>query len=518
MNKLYIKLLCSGVVLLQIASCAYLDLKPKHGFTGTDMLKTYDDAVAAVNGIYVSLLDNPEEFGGNMFVGLSTRAGITEWNGNEKTVYYEETYPASSSIVMAKDLWFQLMKGVNYSNFAINGIAEMPKTAFKEETLRTKLIAEARLCRAWFNIHQLYHYAQWWEVDENIYGILYRNKVSELTNINLARLTVGESYAVIIEDLDEAIVNCPTLDEFKSNKKMSKEYAKVLKAKLLLIRGTSHKRNSESDMLEAKKLVDELFSNMPKSWELESDMKQMYTNSFDSKENLFVRFDINWQKNDRNGGFTYGYGLGYIPAESNNGVLNSNGLDLAFDYEKADAGIKGKSLSFMKTDPRWKITTAIQQNPETWDKGSRYAVWKLYRDGFNNKPLCDLKFNIYYFRLYELYLLKAELILRTGGSYTIAMDVINDVRSKRTNPELPPLTAANTEAAYRILYQEFVNELYMENGADYFAALRFKSPDGDNYVEYNKKSDDVKMTWIKQIFPIPNEEMNNKLMIQNEGY
>lgn len=518
MNRLYIKLLGSALILMNVVSCDFLDLKPKFSYTGSDMLKTYDNAVAAVNGIYVNLLESPDEYGGRMFVGLSARAGITEWKGVDKEIYFEEMYPRTGTADPAKDLWFQLSKGINYANFAINGISNMPADAFDVETKRTALVAEARLCRAWFNIYQLHSFAQWWETDENKYGILFRDKVSELTNLNLARLTVGESYAKIFEDLDYAIENCPTLDEFKTNKKMSKEYAKVLKAKLLLIRGTSIKRDVGSDLSTALTIVNELLGKLPKDWVIEPNMSTMYLNSFDSKENLFVKYNADWKTTDRNGGFIYGYELGYMPSEEKNGVKNSNGDPLPYDEEKVDAGIASRVLDFMKLDPRWKITTSIQENPETWDKGSRYAVSKLYRDGYNNKPKCDLKFNVYYFRLYELYLMQAELVLRTTNDYNRAMSLLNELRATRTTPVLPALTAASQEIASKLLYQEYINEFYYENGSDYFASLRFKSPDGDTYVEFNKKSAGVKMSWIKQIYPIPSEEMNNKLMIQNEGY
>lgn len=520
MKKIVFRLFILISALGSLSSCDFLNLKPVHDYVGNDMLKTYEDAQAAVNGVYTNLLEGGDEYAGANFVRLTASAGFIR---NSYENYYKEEITTSTSVL---GLWDIAYKGINYANFAINGIGGMDVKVFKDIKTKNGLIAEAKLLRAWYYIHILYNYTQWWAADDCKDGFVYRDKVSSMDNLDVKRSTIGESYAKIIEDLDFAIENCPTLDELGSNRSVSREYAKVLKAKLLLIRGTAPARKSAEDLSAALLLVNDVLTNKPKSWVLESNMETMYKNSFDSKENLFVRYNQKWASTSNNGGFVYGYGISYIASVSNNQVLTSEGKPYPYNENKFDAGFLEANLDWMKSDPRWKITTGIQDNAETWDKGTRYSVKKLYRNGYNNTAsknphhgVCDGKFNVYYFRLYELYLLRAELILRTGGTYADALAVVNEVRGMRVTPQLPTLSANSATEVYDIIFKEIFNELYMENGSEYFASLRFTSPDGDRYVDYNKKNDNISVNLLKHILPIPKGEIaNNKLIEQTEGY
>lgn len=515
MKKIISQILAVGMLASTLSSCNFLDLKPEHSFVDNDMLVSYADAEAAVNGIYLNLLKGKSQdaFAGGLFVGLTHRAGF--FKHKDFLPEYEETLSAEKT--NGTDLWNSTYVGVNYANFAINGIIGMAASAFPTEAHRTKLLGEARLFRAWYNIFLLNNFAHWWEKDDSPYGILYRDQVAALDNLQKSRLNVGDSYARILDDLDYAIANCPSIAEHGDSKKMSKEYALVLKAKLLLFRGTAGMRDSSpTDLSAALSLVNELLASLPANWIIEPDMAQMYKNSFDSKENLFVRYTPDWNSVSmaRNtSGYTYGYNTAYFPGSVNT-VASSDGKEVAHDPTKFDAGFTAVNLDWIKEDPRWSIVTGIARNAENWDLGRRFMVTKLYRGGFYHSD--DNKFNVYYFRLYELYLLKAELILRTGGSYTDALAVLNDVRSKRTNPVLPALPASSAKEVYQLIYKEIVCELFWENGAEYYASLRFDSPDGDKYIAYNKKGDNISTAWNQQAYPIPSGEMNNnELMVQN---
>ena len=492
-----------------IASCGSLNQKPEHMFVDSDMLVTYADAQAAVNGIYTNLFD--DSYAGGQYVMLSAKAGLLR-------DYYQDYFREGFTRTAYNGAWSVYYRGINYANFAINGIQGMSETAFKDEGERNALIGEAKLFRAWLYINAFKTYGHWWAADDSPYGLVYRDQVSNLSNLKSPRLTVGESYEKILEDLDAAILDCPTLEEFGS-KKMTKEYAKVLKAKLLLERGTGTPRGeSSADLTEALRLVNDVMDNLPTRWIIEPDLAVMYNNSFDSRENLFVRYDPDWNSSSRastTAGFMYGYGLGYAPTSANNATTDSQGIAWTHDPEKFDAGLAAKNLDWIKADPRWPLVTGLTSRAETWDNQIVYAATKLYRGGYLNGTFsivsmrCDYKFNVYYFRLYELYLLKAELILRTGGSYTDALSVLNQVRAQRTNPVLPALTASSREQVYNLIYREIVCELFFENGADYFASLRINSPDGDRFIEYNKKGDGVVFSWDRQCFQIPDSEVSN---------
>ena len=120
-------------------------------------------------------------------------------------------------------------------------------------------------------------------------------------------------------------------------------------------------------------------------------------------------------------------------------------------------------------------------------------------------------------RLPELYIMQAELIARTGGSAALAIAPINLMRSKRTNPVLAqiPVPASNEELL-DIIFKEYINELILENGSEFYASFRFMK-EGKTYMEVMKAGsfvfDKTKLQW-----PIPNNEMiNNPLIEQNPG-
>jgi len=113
--------------------------------------------------------------------------------------------------------------------------------------------------------------------------------------------------------------------------------------------------------------------------------------------------------------------------------------------------------------------------------------------------------------------MQAELIARTGGSAALAIAPINLMRSKRTNPVLAqiPVPASNEELL-DIIFKEYINELILENGSEFYASFRFMK-EGKTYMEVMKAGsfvfDKTKLQW-----PIPNTEMiNNPLIEQNPG-
>ena len=136
--------------------------------------------------------------------------------------------------------------------------------------------------------------------------------------------------------------------------------------------------------------------------------------------------------------------------------------------------------------------------------------------GANASPK-DEKYAVYHMRLPELYIMQAELTARTGGSNAQAIAPINLMRSKRTVPALAQLAVpATKEELMDIIFKEYINELILENGTEFYASFRFEK-EGKTYMEVMKAGsfvlDKTKLQW-----PIPNNEMiNNPLIEQNPG-
>lgn len=370
------------------------------------------------------------------------------------------------------------------------------------------LISEAKLLRAWMNAIQLWNYCYWYAEDSSPYGILYRREVSDAKNAVTPRISVGDSYELILKDLDEGIAGMPG---FNTNKKISAIFGKTLKAKLLLNRGCV--RNSPTDLQTALAIVNELLnSDIPAtSIKMEANMEETYSKSWDSNEHIFVRYLEDDANRTSNGGYWTTYGLAYNTAFTN--LDAQTGLPLV---DPPTCGLR-YGTDWIVSDPRYPIATGLARKPETWDETYCYTWTKIYRKGAigGKQDPIDEKYATYYLRLPELYIMQAELLARTGASSAEAIAPINLMRSQRVNPVLPAIpTPATSEELYDIIFQEYVKELILENGAEFFASIRFQK-DGRPYMEAIKGGS-FSMEYERLQWPIPNAELLvNPLIEQN---
>jgi hypothetical protein len=365
---------------------------------------------------------------------------------------------------------------------------------------KNELIAEAKCMRAWINANILWAYGHWWGDDADKYGLLYRDEPVGLSNVLAARLTVGDSYLKLYDDLDFAIAN---LKDFSSSRYVSKQFAEVLKAKLLLYRGGYN--NTATDLQASLSLVDDVLTSHPASWAMESDMNDVYTNSWDSKEVLFARYLEDDGNRQYNGGYYYTYYLCQIAG---------NPLPLPPGGELTASLVYG--LDWFKADPRWEVATGPVRAAETWDNTIHYTWKKLARlgqyEGSQSSDPNAQKYAAYYFRYSELYLMKSELLARTGASISDAIAPINEMRALRTAQALPTLAPASQDELMDMIFKEIFLENFMENGSEFFAAVRFQH-DGKPWIETIKG---IPLEVNKLCWPIPEAEItNNSLMEQN---
>lgn len=501
----YIFNILSISVSLLLASCGdFLDLTPRNQWPVEEAMTTYDKAAQAVNGIYGRFMPG-DALNQGYYSALITKSGFITLSGATDNDF---TYNQTTGGNLAA--WTTCYSAINACNLAINGIPGVPDSSFPTKTSKSELLGEARFLRGYLNSIILLNFCHWWDSNESKYGIIFRDKTTELSNVNMPRISVGESWAKVMEDIDFGIENMP--ETFTTARRASKIFAKAYKAKLLLIRGTM--RNSSADLTAAKSLIDQVLTNLPSNIKMESDMSQTFSKAWDSQEHIFVRYLEDVANRTSNAGYWSEYGLAYS-AYTN--VLSSTGASIP--QSEAVCGIK-YGLDWIKGDPRWYIATGSARKPETWDNTYTWTWTKIYRKGRvagkSSSPV-DEKYACYHMRLPELYLMQAELIARTGGSNADAIAPINLMRSKRTNPILPQIAVpASKEELMEIIFKEFVNELILENGTEYYASFRFNH-EGKTYMEVIKGGsfvfDKTKLQW-----PIPDKEIiNNPLIEQNPG-
>lgn len=489
MKKILHTLLLLGS--LSILSCKdYLDIQPIHNLTDANAIKDLATAKASLGGIYASFQN--DEWSGALYAAQASKAGFVRFNVPEYDMSYTQITSAAGS-------WTAFYKSLNAANFAIAGISKLPDAAISTND-KNLLIAEARCLRAWVNANLLWNYAHWWGDDADPSGLLYRDEVVSLDNIRKARISVGESYKKIYDDLDFAIAN---LSELSTPRYVSKQFAKALKAKLLLYRGGY--KNITADLQTALGLVNDVLTNRPASFTMEANLADVYANAWDSKENLFVRYLENDGTRSSKGGYYYTYYLSQIGGTTLPlpiGGVATAGLVAGYDW--------------FSTDPRWPVVTGPVRGAETWDATMRYTFKKLARLGRYAGQIAsppDEKYAAYYFRFPELYLMKAELLARTGASVAQAIAPINEMRSKRTTPVLPALNPANQDDLMDMIFKEIVTETFLENGSEFFAALRFKK-NGQPWIVNLKNGKILEENRLCR--PIPDSEIvNNPLMEQN---
>lgn len=472
----------------------YLDQQPKFALTESNGITNYAKAKAAVNGIYSTFRN--DSWSGALYVAQTTKAGFINFSS---VADYNLSYTQESGGGSA--IWSAFYRSLNAANFAITGIEALPQTAFTNNEQRNSLLGEAKAVRAWINLNILWNFGYWWAEDASPYGLVFRDKPASLDNVRAPRISVGESYRIINEDLDFAIQHA---SQFDSPRYISKQFAQVLKAKALLYR--SGYRNETEPLKQALTLINNVMEQASSKFQLQNDLAQVYQKSWESPENLFVKYLEDDGSRTSAGGYWYTYGI----------IYQGNTLPLAPGGART-AGLRYGTDWFIG-DPRWSIATGEVRAPETWDNTFRYTFKKLARlgsyQGKVNSPV-DEKYATYYFRFAELYLLKAELLARTGSSVAQAIAPINELRQKRTAQAFTPLQPVNQEQLYDAIFKEIFLELCLENGSEFFASIRFKK---DNQPWIVAIKDGLTFDITRVSWPIPNSEIiNNPAAFQNPG-
>ena len=483
MKKLGYYIMLLGIIFF--ASCEdFLDQVPKHNLTLENAVTDYNGAKNILNGMY-SIVAAGSEFGGAASCKLSSQGGFYSGYSVYFLMSYKEGYGDMSGT------WRAYYSLVNSANAAIEAISGLAESKFPTPERKQEMIAEARCMRGWAYANLFWMFGRWWDADDSAYGILYRDKMANLNNLQVPRVSVGESYTKIFEDLDEAIAHMP---DFKTSRYLSRQMAQVIKAKILLYRGAM--RGSDQDLKDALTLVETVKRDAPSAWQMESDIAAMYEVGWDSKEVLWARY------------------LGDF----------ANTANLEFDYSYNVGNINGYSdiaTGWLEEDPRYEVVMDSARAPEEWTVRKVFAPVKLYHNGRFGSPTAP--YATYYFRYAELYLMEAELKARLD-EYTLgdALKPLNDMRASRTNPVLPPLSPGSKKDLLRAIFREIWVEQFLENGSEYFASLRFindtdASPAQDKPWIYTLKPE-VNFTEDQYCWPIPeSERLRNPLVIQNPG-
>lgn len=452
------------------------DLFDKELPTYTVVKNAIYDATSAENALrgiysYLAPKSNQHDFDSRYIKDAALRLGFFDTQRNTEKNLQELNVLDNATDCKAH--WVAASEIVNAANLVIDGVNNLDEgvlTPVKEK----ETLGEARFMRAWAQLYLMKYFAWFWDVDSE-YGPLMRREPTTLKNVMQARSTVRESYEMILSDLDYAIDNAP---DFSTPFRASKGLAKAYKVEVLLMRGVG------DDLGNAITLANEVIQDY--GFEMEPTYEGVFQNGYNSKELMFSRWmsDIVATDADGDGGsMKRAFGGGEWPSAfyktiittENNEKRYSATMDSIF-YEAADA--KKKVISWKK-------------------------LWK--EDG--NCPM-------YYMRLAQMYIFRAEALLRTDAPLADILEELNILRRRAGCPELKvdDLQSLSSEDMAELVFMEAVRELGMENGSEYYMAIRMPYRKGYPLLYlYNEH-----FNWEGLCFPVPQDELKyNTLMEQN---
>lgn len=458
-------------VLLVTASCnKELGALPENAKVDGNTIINEQTARIALNGVYYQLAN------------VDASDNVTNWGMQQRfpemfSGYlgygYGQLQEEINIYSNAGDYFWQFAyKIINAANGVITRVEALPDNYFTGNS-KNEILGEAKFLRAYANARLLTYYAEWFDLSSSL-GILIRDELVDLKNAQKARSNVADSYSFVFEDLDFAIANAPDETE---NVYASKYAAMALKMRVLMLHG------QPGDYAEAITLADNIIDNG--GYSLEANPKEIfYIKGLSSTE---VILGIKPQQNQEK--YYYNTSKQYYPGASALYAATSGLAELV-------AG-----------DPResWYIGPATPVFPGT------FYFTKYIDDGTSPTTVSE---TAYPFRLTEVYLLKAEAIIRSGGDVDDAKTIIKDIMSRAGITDFDVIdNAADSDALLVELYKEIARNFVGEDGQSWAALLRLP----EATVKQLRPTITNKLQYI---LPVPRAEFLNNQSFgeQNTGY
>jgi len=387
-----------------------------------------------------------------------------------------ESHSVLSTDYAVESMWYQDYQTLSAANVVIDQMTQKPDNMFSDNR-KAEIIGEATLLRAFAHYDLLRHFAQFWDINSS-YGVLLRMEAVKTGNIAKARSTVKESYDCILADVETAITNCSAT---KNNTYLTKWTAKGLKARVLMMRGAS------GDYASAADITHDIIQNSPYS--LETNIKDLFrVKGQNSSEVMFA----------------------IQPKANQTKKYNSYFLSSSVQYV-ASSTLK----TLLRDDPRitWMIGTIKGDGSQYADlikTTDRIGVTKYGQLG-KSTTLWEVSYQM---RLSEIYLIRAEALVRSGGDRDEAKNLLKTVMSHAGVTDFSAVNAATTDEAILIqIFYEMEKNLFCENGQELDAQMRMP-------VSAVQTINPAIIAKDYMILPIPADEFTKNPTIgdQNPGY
>ena len=459
------KIAITGFITLALAgaSCNLVDvtdIEPINQLAEDQAITSVNKAQAALTGTYSVMKTGLELvvyypasaclMGGTMDLGGSGGVAEAQFKNNEID-------PQSYTVDAMYTKWYAVISNANH-------IIEKAPLIETPNPRRDEIVGEARFLRALAHFYLLRFYGQFFDLNSK-YGIVIKDKPIREAKSE-PRATVQQSYDFILADLDYAVEKGPN---FTQTIYASRQAAKALKAKVLLYM---------KKFPEAAALAQQVITEGP--FKLESTFYDVfYKKIFNTTEAIFqTPYD---DKNDRNNK-AFMFRSYYIPSE---------------EYKSQLAGDKRDTAATTRT-------TAGQLRNKKFNN-------TLYP--YSSPPTTLTADTEYFLRLAELYLIRAEAVVRSNGDLQDARDAVNEIRKRAVMPEI---TSNDPAELLELVRKEKILELGAESGEEWFDLIRFASNGNLNISDIKPR-----ITSPNQyILPLPTStvRLSDSVVIQNPGY
>lgn len=182
-----IKYYILSLLLLGFVSCNDLALIPESQLTGNVFPLTDNDAIAAVNGVYIanSSLSSSSSYVGDL-PSDATQCGEEVTSGSGATIGVYQHDPNNGTVT---SVWLTLYTGITSANDAIDRIAASGSIS---EPLKTRLVGEAKFLRALYYFYLVQLFGE-------VPVVLHPGE-----GVNAVRAEIDDVYTQIVEDLKAA--------------------------------------------------------------------------------------------------------------------------------------------------------------------------------------------------------------------------------------------------------------------------------------------------------------------------
>lgn len=469
MKTTYLGILLAGT--LGMSSCSMVgdidDIKPYYKMETDNVVYNSESAESVLRGVYKSW----RTFNVSTFRPyMSILSGTTSSKGGGVTGGQEfVTNSLQSNNVALSNIYTGTYLTINTANNLIALMERGDAKGMPEQRVK-EVIAECKTQRALAHFQILRHFGYFFDLNSP-YGIVLRDKPFQGTEI-AARANVQDSYSFILKDLDYAIANAAKTNDLHYY--ITETTAKAIKSKVLL----HMEKYVEAENL-AKEIIDQASSQ---GYSLETDFKNLFTNSFESVELLF-------------GTYTQG------SLETVSDVVSRTTYS-EYTRRIADALVGGGSDGNLTTGQGYDSRFYFMFNPQAGPLGNGKYPYASNGPGKHNTQMI--------LRLAEIYLIHAEAAVR-NNHLDAARQSFQTIASRAGYAPNYAETINDSELLNTI-FQHKVLELFAENGEDWFDFVRY-------YKRQNIGLGDIKpiiKSESQLVLPIPQSALaGNNLLEPN---